>query len=976
MIFFENKNKLNGNRKSSQPGITVAHLNIQSLNDRKQALLEAWLHSEDGRYVKVLCLTEHHRVKDDLERISFGGFRLASSFCRESRNSRGGVCIFVHNSLQFDELPLIKQLSISNILEVCGINIFGSYIVCAYRPKTINNDNFIDNLENILNHLNNKMERNFLLCGDFNVNLLVNGRETSELLCLLNSFGAKPFVQEPTRITEHSSTCIDNIISNTNLRNVNVIDLGLSDHCLQYATWDIVLIKSQTDGVLKHVRDVNKSNREELKYFFSSVNWDPVCTNFDMNQSFNIFHDVLLSAFDRFCPLKKVQVNKKCSKPKWITPGIMKSCETKRDLFIELKHSKEKSLRSQHYKKYCSILHKVVAYAKKKNNECIITNSKNKIKTIWSIVNETVKGQTSKQIESFVGLTDGVKIVENELEAPNLFNSYFTTNSSNRGENEFNNIKLPSFHENSMFITPISRQELLKLVSNLNNKRSCGYDGLPITIIKDVIDVIADALVHLVNLSIATGKFPERLKKAHIKPLHKSDSRMDVHNYRPIALLPVLSKIFEKFYSIRLSNFLFKFNIVSKSQFGFQPGKCTVDAVFDMMDFVADSLNSKSNVVTVLLDMSKAFDYVDHQVLAAILIRYGIRGNCLNWLKSYLTNRKQSVILPLVDSRTKTLSITESRSTETRKGVPQGSVLGPLLFLLYVNHLPELVNKKLTMFADDISVFFKFERRNVTQLSDEISDTIYTLVEWLRSVGLKTNASKTKMIHFRNYNTSRLELDLTMDNTKISLVDHARFLGIYADEHMNWKKHIEVLAGKLSSFSYALRCLSKITTTHASLQAYYAYFHSRLLYGLALWGGSVELDKIFILQKRCVRILSGVKSNRVSCRDLFWKLKIHTVTALYIIELCKLVRHLPEKFPISAERKCGRLKERFRHHLEVKFCRTTSHSKSTSHAAVSVYNKLPKNIKLLPGDRFLKVLKEYLLVMCPYNLNEYYENCK
>lgn len=963
-------------RKCLNSEITVAHINIQSLNDRKQELLEAWLCSEKGRSVKVLCITEHHRVNCDLNRMSLKDFVLASSFCRENRKSRGGVCIYVHNSLKFDELPSIKKLSISNVLEVCGINLYNFYIVCAYRPKTLRNDNFIDNLENILSHILSKVDRKFLLCGDFNVNLLVDGLEARDFLCLLNSFGAEAFVKEPTRITDHSSTCIDNMISNVELRNVKVVELGISDHCLQHATLEIK-IKSNSGATFKQVRDFSKTNIDELKNFLESVNWDPIYRNPDVDASFNTFHDIFLSAIDRFCPLKRVRMENKCFTPKWITPGIRKSCETKRELFIQLKQSKDKAALSNHYRNYCSILHKVISYAKKKDNEYLILNSNNQIKSIWNLVNKTVKGQKKSKFESYKGLTDGVETIENELDAPDLFNTFFSIgNNSNMGNSRFENIELPAYIENSMFVTPLTKNELLKLVSNLNNKKACGYDGLPIFIIKNVIEVIADMLVHLINLSINTGTFPTRLKRAQVIPLHKGDSTLDVCNYRPIALLPTLSKIFEKYFSDRLAGFLARYKILSKNQFGFQKGRSTSDAVFDMMDFVAESLNIKSNVMTVLLDLSKAFDSVNHQILANILERYGIRGNCLDWLKSYLNQRNQSVLLRKFDDKTKTISHMESLRIETTRGVPQGSVLGPLLFILYINHLPEIIENKITMFADDVSVFFKFERKDNTHLSKEISQTVTNIAKWLQGLDLRTNASKSKLIHFRNYNTPQLVLDIAVENTEIALVNHARFLGVIADEYMNWKKHIEALEGKLSSFCYALRCLSKITTARASLQAYYAFFHSRILYGLILWGGSVDVKKIFILQKRCIRILSGIKSNRVSCRDLFLKLKIHSITALYIIELCKLVRRHPDKFPISDEWKSSRLRDYFRLNLKSKPCRTTSYSKSTSHMAISIYNKLPTEIKDLSGNRFLKSLKQYLLVMCPYNLNEYFENSK
>lgn len=490
--------------------------------------------------------------------------------------------------------------------------------------------------------------------------------------------------------------------------------------------------------------------------------------------------------------------------------------------------------------------------------------------------------------------------------------------------------------------------------------------------IKHIFEAISEPLLHLINISFTEGIFPSKLKKANVKPIHKKGDKLNVNEYRPVALLVILSKVFEGVMSSRLRSFLTTNCILANEQFGFRKGSSTTDAIFDMTEFVTEALDGRENVITVLLDLTKAFDHVNHEVLLSIMERYGVRGIAYNWFQSYLKDRKQSVVLDILD-KNKVLRKVETRTTNIKKGVTQGSILGPILFLLYVNHLPRIIKEKIIMFADDVSVFFKFNKNNPSDLSSTITSTITQIITWLQSLNLNTNVSKTNMLHFKNYNTSDISLDVRIDDKRVDCVKNAKFLGVHIDESLNWKKHIETLESRLSSFCYALRCLSRLATKKAAIEAYYAFFQSRVVYGLALWGGSTDVSKIFILQKRCVRILDNLESNRISCRDSFKNLKIHTLTALYVIELCKIIMRYPGKFPLRPEGESSRLNERYKYNLEIPKSRTKSYDRTTKMAAIKVFNKLPDDIKMLKGNKFLNRVKQFLLVISPYSLNEFLE---
>lgn len=866
-------------------------------------------------------------------------------------------------------------MSIPYLFEVCGIKINGTHILCIYRPKTQKGDNFMNNLENMLNIIQKNKERQVIICGDFNINTLLDSTESREFKSLLISYGLKMYINEPTRVTNHSSTCIDNILSNIDLNDAKVIEFGLSDHTLQQVCLPIPIKRNPRYFI--QARDLKQANLEKLKTYLLSVSWEEVFKSTDCDKGFNIFHDILTRAFDDLCPKIKIKAgHAKCDRG-WITPGIKKSCESKRELFIRVKTTKDDDLKKK-YNTFCRVLNKVIAFAKRDYNEKKIVNADDKIKSMWNLINENTKGKKIVETNNYIGLSDGKKKATTNYDAPDIFNDFFSsigshntekpTANGNCAENNF----LPPAGINNMFLHPVSMDELSKTVNSLKNKKSSGYDDIPTSVIKYVFDTIALPLHYLINLSFSQGVFPTRLKKAHVKPIHKKEDKLDVNNYRPISLLVTLSKIFEKCMSNRLRRFIGANKILAREQFGFQKGASTVDAIFEMTDFVTEALDGKDNVATVLLDLSKAFDNVNHEVLLEILDRYGIRGVVNEWFRSYLKNRQQSVILPILDE-SKTLVNIQSNTSLIENGVPQGSILGPILFLLYVNNLPRVVQEKVVMFADDVSVFFKINKNDERNFGLEISETIQIIINWFKHLNLNTNVNKTKLLYFRNYNSKIFNDEVNADGVKIDCVKHAKFLGIHTDENVNWKKHIEVLQNKLSSFCYALRSLSNLATKRATLIAYYAFFQSRILYGLAVWGGSVDIDKILILQKRCIRILDGLKSNRESCRDSFKKLKILTITALYVIELCKLVKRYPNKFPLRTLGASNRLNEKFKYDLEVPASRTVTYSRTTKMAAIKVFNSLPDEIKSLTGTKFFTKLKEFLIVMCPYSLNEFYD---
>lgn len=961
-----NPNYVSGNRCRSQK---IVHVNVRSLNAYKISLIEIWLQSVEGSNVKVLCITEHHRSSDELKLVSFTDFKLVSHCCR-SRKQKGGSCIFIRRSMTCTELSKVNDQSIKYLFETCGIHINDLYIVCIYRPNTIYRDDFLNIFDalvkSLLGSTNNKK---LIICGDFNINILEASRESLEFQNLLLGYNLKTNIREPTRITQSSSTCLDNIISNAKLKNPKVIDLGISDHTLQYA--DLPIKIHETPSLFyKFVRDLREENLQCLKEDLMTTSWERVCVGSNTNESFDRFHDILVSSFNKHVPLKRIRGDRSNRFSRgWITKGIKKSCTTKRELFVTARETNDE-LVLDYYKAYCRVLQRVIRHAKKAFNAQQIVNAPDKVRCTWKLINETVKGRSPKTNESFVGLRDGATIAKTNLEATNIFNNFFCKTSLKSTTSPV----LPSFHPHSLFVSPVDNSDLTKVIKNLKAKDSSGSDDISTKVIKKISSAILDPLVIMINNSIIEGSFPNRLKKAIVKPIYKKGEHLDTNNYRPISLLPTISKIFEKVMETKLRSFLSSNSVLTKEQYGFQEGLSTVDAIFDMNEYVAQAIDDGDHVLAVLLDLSKAFDSVDHAILLEVLNRYGIRGKTNDWFKSYLENRAQIVRISAVNPTNNTIEDTESDSVNIKQGIPQGSILGPLLFILYVNHLPQLLRKKVVMFADDVSVFFRFNKKTDLDISTVVTQHLESIIHFFTSLNLQCNTNKTKVMYFRNCNAI-ISNGLTIapnGGSPMELVEDAKFLGLCIDSFLNWKKHVEHLESRLSSFGYALKNLIHISTQRAALQAYFAFFQSNVIYGIAIWGGSVDAERIFKLQKRCVRIVGKLRFRTDSCRSTFVALKIPTLAALYTMELCKLVRRYPEKFPVARNFVSKRLNSLYepQSQLQLPRAKTALLQRTARYNAAKIYNKLPADLKALPDKKFQIELKNYLVSKCPYSTSE------
>lgn len=922
--------------------------------------------------IHILCFTEHWLKFHDTFKLE--NYNLATSYTR-SDYKNGGACIFVHNSLKYSVIEvekLYKNLCEDKVFECCGIrcfleNIGNVKIFCIYRNPSSNVQVFLDKLSTLL-EATVRSQSKIIICGDINVNVLQTlASDTVALKDILKIYNLKITINEATRVTQTSATCIDNIFCNLSQYNASVYDAAISDHKGQLLRVKHFTPKPENKTQFVYKRSHNTKNLEKLLGFLQNESWHCVNTAPSVNKGCNAFCETFLRYYNLACPVNKIRIGKITP---WITQGIRKSSKTKRDLLLKIRSGRTDL--KPYYSKYQSILKAVICEAKKRYNTCEISRlaSNNNIsKAVWNIVKKETGRDVSNNTDTIFELRDQVNgtVTDPKLMAQILNSNFVGTSSHNTHmtkSKQYPQISSSSISKvsESIFLRPADEAEVFDCINNLKNKKSSGADGISNFIIKCCAIHLTKPLCRLINLAIEQSSFPDILKLAKINPIFKKGDITDWNNYRPIALLPSLSKVFEIIINNRLICFLENKNILVPNQYGFRSNKSTSSAVLNLVQSISDGCDNNQFVLAIFCDLTKAFDSINHQILLEKLENYGIRGSVLKLIESYLSDRLQFVELKNYINNIE--QIHQSDTLPIQKGVPQGSVLGPLLFLAYINDLPSyLPFAETILYADDTTILIKHS--NLEKLFELANNCLRSLHEWMETNNLSLNSTKTKYMLFSKKNmVASSSKELLYNDQKLEFVHSFNFLGITIDSKLIWVQHIDLLCNKLASACYALKVIKPVVSVNALKMAYHGYFISHASYGIISWGSTNYLDRVFKLQKKALRILFNLDPKE-SCRPYFITHRLMTMSCIYMFNLLIYVRSNMQQFTLS-NRNPRSFQIFYHRHTSKKF------EKSPEYVAVKLFNNMPLSIRKIEDIRkFKKELKKFFLQKAFYTVNEY-----
>ena len=792
---------------ANKAGLTILSGNIQSIKAKFDEL-EAFINRVNtSNPISLICLQECWLEEKNIESIAMFNLKdYNMSYQTKQCCGHGGLIIYVHTQFTCTPIDTISQAATG--WEYMCVELSHQtprspkYLVCnVYRkPGELREDFnlFLQEFASFTLKVK-RANKSSYICGDYNIDLLKIQRNAhfNEFFDNLISCGFFPKITLPTRIAGQSASLIDNIFSNNiDEREKSGILLNhISDHQLIF-TYIEHLSYIQKVPKFVEVEKVNSSSIKKSVEELENLNiYDDLNKSVDSSPHLNYdtFINLVQYAKNKHIPRKQVKYQKKKhKKSKWMTTGILNSINTKDRMYKLLLKTDPLTDRymtlKARFKTYRETLRRSINEAKKMYYQKVFGLYRNDMKKTWLTIKETLQ-RNQKHDLPVEFLMDNRRLT-NPDEIANEFNAYFINigrSLSDQIQSQRSSHEYLGDRANTNFtFTAVNEECIDTIVKNMKSKSSTGYDEISNKLIKQARSVLVKPLTLLMNPIIHTGEFPDQLKLSRVKPLFKKGDQCCFSNYRPISLLPSISKIFEHVIADQLTNYLTSNHLFCLEQFGFRPGHSTELAALQLVNHIITEMDNYNVPTNIYLDLSKAFDTLNFDILLNKLDHYGIQGCSNRLLRSYLTGRMQYV----------EYNGHKSAHLPISTGVPQGSVLGPLLFLIYINDLPLVSNVfKMLMYADDTTLYCNIDQ-NVDE--DTINNELAKIWEWLIANKLSLNTKKTKYMVFHTNQRNVTYPNLVINNIIIERVSHFNFLGIMLSYNMIWDAHINHISKKIS----------------------------------------------------------------------------------------------------------------------------------------------------------------------------------
>ena len=828
------------NKKSSS-SICIGHLNVYHLYNK---CTEVSLLMQKLAPIHLFGISESRldaRITDNL--ISINDYTVLR---RDSGHPlHTGLALYVHKSI---ENSVRRRLDLeTEAIECIWVEINDSktkplLVGYVYRNPASSQgwpDDFISMMDKVT-----ECNANNLLLGDFNIDLFKQPPAWNNTTAL---FGLEQLVEEATRVTKSSATLIDHIYTNNKqqVSNVKVVESGISDHSVIFCHWSIKLPKQNPRGhTTITFRSFKNFNETNFLFDLSLLPFANVCDHSDPDEALSVWYDTIKPVIDKHAPIqhKRVKATKPCP---WLTQELISEMK-KRD---QLKHNR----RFDEYKKQRNYVVNLVQKAKNTYFSQLVKDNRD-TSSIWKAINSITR-KNSKTCD----------ISANNI-SPDSFNDHFLSVSTKL----LHSLKESSGHDSyicssslidfcrekrgpsrAFHIPLLTVYEVGKLITGLTSKKSMGPDNIPTYLLKLAIPYVVDSLTYIYNLCIQKNIFPKIFKTAKVIPLPKNTDRTDPNNFRPISLLSVLSKPLEKHVHRHLSTFMEKHNLFHTFQSGFRSKHSCHTALSAMCDMWLSAVDRSEIVGAVFLDFRKAFDLVDHTILQQKLRVYLNNSSAVRFFQSYLSDRSQYVCANGKFSATGTI----------QSGVPQGSILGPLLFCIFINDLPlHIQDKKVrnSLFADDSSL--DTSGKTVKEIEVTLQKSLNDVSGWCKNNLMCLHPEKTKCMVIatrQKHQRSPLRLKLDIDSKTVVQVKEHRVLGITIDDEFKWQSHVSNICKTVSKNIFLMSQLKRYVSPQTLKMFYSSHILTHVSFSSTVWDGCGEthLNKLNSLHRRAAKLL-------------------------------------------------------------------------------------------------------------------------
>ena len=690
-------------------------------------------------------------------------------------------------------------------------------------------------------------------------------------------------------------------------------------------------------------------NNNKVNELILNSNWNEVMHQTSSQTMFNKLHSIMSQIYERSTVVAR---HRKQRKPyPWLTNEVIQLCNKRDTLYKRWKNNAHDIQREREYKAFRNKVNKVLIKSKNQYYKDLFKENASNTKRTWEVINEVIgrkKPTTDNKITVY--FKDSSETVANNFA---LDFQQSVNNTIHHCDHTYLNETHCSINS-TIYVEKASELEIYNIINSLKTNKSLGADGIRPMDIKNHADIFAPLITKLVNEIIFKADIPPLLKVSIIKPIFKSGKKADYNNYRPISILRVIEKVMEEIIVRRTTDFINKNKLLHKNQYGFQAGKGINKLLGDFSHVLNKSRSEHRHSLILFIDFKKAFDTLDHKRILMKAEQMGLRGIYMKWLSNYLNDRKYKV----------KINNTYSEIIDTTHGVPQGSKLGPLLYLIYTNDLLSLLNNSSTFaYADDTAVIVT--NKSLISAQRIMQQEFDTLSKWAHDNGLILNVNKTKLMHIRPGNSSNTSTIIfynqfncqsqTRQTIPIETVETMKYLGIIVDSQLKWKQQIELVQKKLRKTSFALYHWKNCSNTGVLKQVYFSLAESYIRFGITAWGTSTHCKQLEKSQKRLIKLIP------IEDKSIF--LKVENIFKLTMINTYFNSKEYLKKIDHN---QCTRNKSSGKYKVARFY---NSFGKFTLPVILpTIFNALPENLTRIQCNHLRKTqLKNYFFSINSYN---------